>query len=339
MEMKCSTFAVDEEPYCVWDWDLKSTNLSFINSIDNKYFEYSARTHVDNLDGEDKLRAATAIRMAYHHGLETLFALICASLQAPDCVVGWIQKYRPAQLRKMVSSITKGDYKFLYKLNLEKLTWDSIASAINRVSYPDQSRTIETHKLYGSLWKRFAAELVDNYGVWEYNSIKHGLRASSGGFSLAIGIEPSYGVSPPPEQMHLLGSSEFGNSFYRTEPISNSKKDPHVRLIHSSVAWNPQATIYALVLITISIGNVVSFLKILNGVDPSTVQFTRPTDPEDFEKPWINPPSVPMISMTPGITINARAKISREELRKQLKSKLSRNQAPAHNTQNPKGIT
>jgi hypothetical protein len=328
--MENSIFAVNEEPYSVWDPALKSANLSFINSIDSKFFEYSARAHVDNLNGDDKQRAATAIRMTYHHGLETLFALICASLQAPDCVVGWIQKYRPVQLRNMVSSITKGDYNFLHKLNLDPLSWDTIAAEINRVSYPDQNRIVETKKLFGSLWKRFATELVDNYGVWEYNSIKHGFRASSGGFSIAMGIEPSYGVSPPPEQMQLLGSSEFGNSFYRTEPISSSTKSPHLRLIHSSVAWNPQATLYALVLLTISIGNVVSFLKLLNGVEPSIVPFTRPIDSEDFEKPWIDPPSVPTLSINPGIEINAEAMISREELLRVLKCKLSRSQSTPH---------
>jgi len=29
-----SRFAVDEKPYCAWEWDLPDRNLSFLNGID-----------------------------------------------------------------------------------------------------------------------------------------------------------------------------------------------------------------------------------------------------------------------------------------------------------------
>jgi hypothetical protein len=323
MHPQYSIFAVDDVAYCVWDWDLKTLNLDFIDSIDHKYFEYSASTHVENLEGENKHRAATALRSSYHHALEILFALICAGLQAPDCVIGWIQKYQPSQLRRMVSSISKGNPGFQPKLKIEKITWDSIAFHFIRCSYPDANKTAETKQLFGKLWSLFAIEFIDEYSVWEYNSIKHGFRASPGGFALEVGIEDQYGVPAPPERMELLGSSEFGNSFSRCEHIFSSRNDPHLRVVRSSIAWDPESTAYALILLANSINNVVSFLKIANGVDPTSVPFARPVDADIFDKPWASPPGVRNFSMSHEISEKLIRRYTRKQLMELILSKSS----------------
>jgi hypothetical protein len=41
-----------------------------------------------------------------------------------------------------------------------------------------------------------------------------------------------------------------------------------------------------------SIGNVISYVRILHGVDPKTVPFTRPQESEFFYAPWQNSVSV-----------------------------------------------
>jgi hypothetical protein len=51
-------FAIDEVPYCVWDWDVSKQNLNFINSIDPGYFEHIAKIHGELLDGEERQYAA-----------------------------------------------------------------------------------------------------------------------------------------------------------------------------------------------------------------------------------------------------------------------------------------
>src|ERR1041385_6978782 len=86
-------FAVGKKPFVVWAYD--AINDDFLRGIDTKYFQYLADTHSANLTGEHRLTAAIALRTAYHHGLETLFMLIFATLQAPHCVVGWILKCWP----------------------------------------------------------------------------------------------------------------------------------------------------------------------------------------------------------------------------------------------------
>ena len=49
----------------------------------------------------------------------------------------------------------------------------------------------------------------------------------------------------------------------------------------------------ALVLISISIGNVLSFLRIVNGAPPREVRFTRLEDDESFGMPWEEVPAAP----------------------------------------------
>lgn len=106
--LEVKVFAAGEDPYCVWDWDLRDRNIQYLKSFDPHYFDYMARTNAAHLGAEDtgeRRRAATAIRAAYHHGLECFFALLFATLQAPDCIVGWMQVYTPAKLRNLVKAL------------------------------------------------------------------------------------------------------------------------------------------------------------------------------------------------------------------------------------------
>jgi hypothetical protein len=224
----------------------------------------------------------------------------------------------------MVTAITKGNASFPIKLNLDHVTWEEISKTINRFSYKDENRTIETKKLFGTLWTQFAKDFIDEYSVWEYNSIKHGFRITPGGFTVEFGIEDNYGVPAPPEKMEVLGSSEFGNSFFRAEQIVDSKDDPNLRIARINIAWNPEAIAYSLLLISNSISNVISFLKIINGVDPSTVSFTRPVENDIFEKPHADPPSLSRFSMNYQITEESIIRLTREQLKEELIKQLKK---------------
>ena len=102
--MQYSKFAVDDFAWCVWDWDIKQLNLNFINSIDAGYFEYLAQIYVSS-DDKHEQNAALALRAAYSHGLETLFAFLFATIQAPDCVIGWVHKYELSQIRSLLQKV------------------------------------------------------------------------------------------------------------------------------------------------------------------------------------------------------------------------------------------
>jgi hypothetical protein len=103
-----SRFAVHETPYCLWDWNIRKLNLDFLETINPGYFEHVANIHGQALESDEKQYAATALRVAYSHGLESLFTLLCAMVQAPDCVAGWLLKYRNKELFDVVRKIDQG---------------------------------------------------------------------------------------------------------------------------------------------------------------------------------------------------------------------------------------
>lgn len=286
-------FVIDGDPYCAWGWDLRSRNLHFLSRFDPQYFEYLASTHVAALDGDHGQFGALALRHGFHQGLESFFALVGAALQAPDCVIGWFLHYRPAQLRRLVGRIaSQADNSILSRLRLKPVSWSSLAKVVHRnAQFGDQARDKRTVELFATLWDRLAHEFLNTDATHEYNSIKHGLRAKPGGFSISVGLEPRYGVSPPPEEIHSLGGSTFGSSFYTAKRLG-PKGDPNFRIIDHGLNCDPTALAQALVLISMSIGNVLSFLRIINGAPPREVRFSRPQEDGFFAAPWENVPTL-----------------------------------------------
>jgi hypothetical protein len=116
---------VGNKEFCVWDYDLMQQNQGFLESIDPKYFEYVANIYAREIIDRDEPKllalldrisdyfgkklgreyssksegsqyASLGVRFAYSHGLETLFALIAAFMQAPMCPFAWIRLYQPS---------------------------------------------------------------------------------------------------------------------------------------------------------------------------------------------------------------------------------------------------
>lgn len=96
--MQHSVFVVNKEPYCIWDIDLQRRNRQFLKGLDPAYFEYVLNAH---LATDDEQRSSIALRASLHHALETLFSLIGAYVQAPDCAYAWIAKCKNELLRDL----------------------------------------------------------------------------------------------------------------------------------------------------------------------------------------------------------------------------------------------
>ena len=123
-------FAIDEKPYCIWDPDLDELNLEFICGIDSEYWAFLADTYLAAGTTDDrKQQAALAMRASYCQGLETFFALLFATLQAPDCVVGWMHKYELGDLRKLVKK-AQSRTAIRTRLVSKPRSWEDIAAAI-----------------------------------------------------------------------------------------------------------------------------------------------------------------------------------------------------------------
>lgn len=353
-QLEARVFAVGPDPYCVWDWDLAQRNLEYLRSLDPDYFHYVGRINLPHLEANDLMerrRAATAIRTAYHHGLESFFALLFAALQAPHCVVGWMQAYSPADLRVLVKAVDPGlwgrgegrnqaradrerllPYVWLRPRSL--LRWEGISGAIHRPAGDNEDvRKVQEH--LSILWGRLAKDFVNSVFVSEYNSVKHGLRTGFGGFSVAIGFEATPGEPAPPEAMHSLGGSEHGSSFFmpRTFVDHPGEKDKRARLGHGrknqfhfrlrrqALNWDPKGLCNALSLISYSIHNVRAFLLLLNGVDPADLQFRLP-DEGAFSGPLGQPPGVQSYNMD-GTVLGSMVHFpEKEELEAKIQEKM-----------------
>ncbi len=201
------------------------------------------------------------------------------------------------------------------KLRIKPLTWQTIAQTVlTSVAFelPEAEQRIKNQ--FAAAWARFAQDFLDEKSTQEYNSIKHGFRIRAGGFSLAMGRADTWGVPAPPERMQALGGSGFGSSFFTAERIDDPQKADkhtsdfkrHFRVRRYSRNWEPQTSFYGLHLLAISLQNILTFLKVLHGVDPTTMQFYWPTDESLFEAPWSCIPTV--------IGLNLDAMITKEDI-------------------------
>jgi hypothetical protein len=311
---------VNDEPYCIWERDLKGRNKDFLESIDVDYFDCVLDT---NLKAENEKRAAVSLRMSFHHALETMFSLLGSYVQAPDCAYAWIIKCSTSSLRAIVGRINEGDKSLFTKLKLPGMSWQAIAELIFRSYLPGTEKNKITTELFARLWQRLAHEFLDQDYIDEYNSLKHGFRIRAGGFALAIGLEHQYGVAPPADEMKLIGNSEYGSSFFKLEPIGPEKKNRSLRSRRVSLNWKIEKITILIQFISMSINNVTAALKILNGYSPSSLKFTRPTEDDDFNKPWLYSPGVTRFNMDYNIDENSIVPTTRKELLERLKEKES----------------
>jgi hypothetical protein len=315
-------FAVGDEPHCLWAWDLAARNLEFIEGIDEGYFEYFAGTYQNDLDGDNAQRAAMALRTSYHLSLETMFSLMAAALQAPECAVGWVLKVRSEQLRSIVEALQKDGMDFPIKWRMRRpLGFAEVAHLVLQYAPWAAQMDDGTVGRFAILWARLASDFLDKAAIAEYNCIKHGFRARAGGFFLRTGREHELGTPPPEPEMSGWMGSTFGSSFHVAEPIgSRSGRDPHFTLRRQSLNWLPDNTAGRMLLAAVSIKNLRSFLAVENNRTPQATEFRRPADPADFDRPWERSPGITAFNIDRVAAERHIEPVSRDELRRLLES-------------------
>lgn len=310
--MEAIKFVINETPFAYWDWDLNEKNLEFLEGIDADYFSYIADLNSDHIADDDKHRAAVSLRLTYSHGLEALFALLCSAVQSPHCAIGYILNYKNTDLLNLVRKISNKETVYT-RFKQTPVTWRSLAEHIHSGLGYEEEKRIWIQKGFGKLWSWFANEFTDENMTLEYNCIKHGLRARSGGFHLAVGREDTPGVPARPEKMVSLGGSTFGSSYFVRESLVPKDKY-NFRPIRHSRNWSIHNLANGLVLISMSINNVVSWLRCVNGVPLNKCRFENPVSEDLFEEPWRESVGVNYTSMDLVITAEHVIPFSREEI-------------------------
>lgn len=314
-------FAVADEPYCCWEYDLAERNQRFLSTLDATYFQYVAHRHFEDIESQDNQRAAVALRAAYHHGLETLFSLLGALTQAPEAVPAWLPKCSTPALRQVVRSLSIGA-PILTQNGTQRVLLEDLAVVCHQYCWPDDDPPGITGQRFARLWRLFARDFLDEHHIDEYNSIKHGFRVAGGGFTLRVGVEDEYGVRAPEENMQTIGGSPFGSSYYEARPvIAEGAAKYHFRIRHSALNWRAEAMFQRLQLIAWSINNVIAGIRCLNGADPGTVEFHRPEDPDAFDSAWRWRVGVSFSDMDFAIDPAAVDLVSRAQLLQELKDR------------------
>jgi len=127
--MDNAIFVVNQEPYCIWEISVQERNKEFLDGLDTDFFDYIVDL---NLNAADKQRASMALRSTLHHAMETMFSLLGAYIQAPDCAYAWIAKCSNLELREFVGSISRYDKDLFTKLLIDKVSWGEVSKSVFR---------------------------------------------------------------------------------------------------------------------------------------------------------------------------------------------------------------
>ena len=315
--MNSTIFAVGDEPYCLWESDVGERTRDFLHGLDAEFFSYVLQAHMAAVDEK---RASVAIRLALHHGTETLFSLLGAFVQAADCPYAWIAQCRTEDLRKVVSRIGAGDESLITKWEKPFLGWGDVAAAVLSTCQPGTEKHKRNVTGFGKAWHALAGELQDEVVNHEYNAIKHGFRTRSGGFKLAFGRQEAEGVPAPESAMKVLGGSQFGAMFYKVEKFKG-KGGRHLRSRKTSVNWSSERDILLVQLIQLSINNVISALKVANGVPANECQFQTLGDDEDFMRAWSYSTGVTNMNFDFALDENELPEVTKADILKKLRER------------------
>lgn len=311
MEPGGTAFFVGSRPQVMWAWDLDDRNLRFLRGIDPGYFTHIASSQGELLESDSRHFAAAALRVAYGQALETLFALAAAALQAPQCVVGWMLSYRNDELFEVVRGMTTGQPGVPRDPSVADPSIDALAASVMNATQYEQDKRDQLARNFARIWRRWSSEFLDERATSEYNSFKHGMRASLGGFNLAIGPEEVPGVPAAPETMRSLGGSIFGSTFYCAEQLDGRLHQFPRRTMRN---WSPIGMAHGLQLMAMSIQNIVSYLRIIGGDKPESCRFNTPLDSDAFDAPWREPIGVMYVNMDKIVRRDQIQPLTRDEV-------------------------
>jgi hypothetical protein len=288
-------FCVVEEPYMVWAPNVRDDNEQFLKAIDADLYLRVARniigkpnegsTDEETADGDqDRKDVSTLSRLLWHHGMETLVMLLGAYVQAPSAVHAYFLKCKTEDAVQIGNMLLCERLPKYHRVQSDaRFSLISLLNGIHQcVEWQDRDASITC---LARALRHMLCDYVDEKHRWEYNSIKHGLRASHGRFSLAAGIEEKFGVPPTSEAMQLVGYSRDSSFFNVAKPLESANKKSskiHFAVERVGVTWSLERVLMELQLLSLLLHNCVSALRIVIGTAPGMVKFETLVDDAEF---------------------------------------------------------
>jgi len=311
-------FCVLERAHMLWGHDVAQDNADFLEHVDAEFYWRAAHQLIglpsadgalEDEDDQERKDISSLARLLWHHGVETLVMMLGAYMQAPGAVHGYFLKCRTEDAAG-IAEILRGHQKpKFHRLSGDNFSLTNVLNGIHLCTpWPDRQDRV--NRLTAALSNILRA-FTDEEHRWEYNSIKHGLRAFHGRFAIAFGIQEAPGIPAPPEAMEVIGSSRDASFFDVARPLRNAtRQDSKVnfKIDKVSVAWSLEKVLAELQLLSILLHNTVSAMRIAGGAEARSVSFNYISDSE-AEAFWttysgLRDGSVPTASM--GADIDAR---------------------------------
>lgn len=317
-------FCVIDRPFVVWSDDIGRDREEFLERLDADFYARTALKLGEALPDEMQEDAsnegdenqseiaqsrkdiASLSRLLWHHGIETLVMMLGGYIQAPEVIHAYFQKCRTRDTLEIAQGLLTARRPVHNRINDVSFNVENLLRGLHLCAgWPGRDNTLQ--KFRDALQSMLAA-FVSEEQRWEYNSIKHGLRASHGQFALAVGLEEEPGVEAPPEAMHLIGSSRDASFFKVAKPLRNASKEAsrvNFKLDNVSVSWSLEKVLCELQILSILISNTISALRIGAGAVPNTVVFKRPADEENWWRYYEGLYAGPVTKCSFGIDIDA----------------------------------
>lgn len=302
--MRTSTpFCVLKRPFVVWSDDVDRDCLEFLGRIDVEFYDRAARDIVNNLRDENPHEidekssqnqrgnnrhqddVSSIVRLLWHHGIETLVMLIGAYIQAPAAVHAYFIKCRTEDTLEIAKSLLYGRRPEYNRTNDADFNLENLLRGLH-LSAPWSDKEVTIKRFTQALYAMLASFTSEEHRL-EYNSIKHGLRASHGQFAIMARVEKVPGVEAEPGAMQLVGGSREASSFGVAVPLPDASKElarVNFRIDRVTVAWSMDKVLYDLQILSILINNAVSALQISMNLAAERVKFVRPSNGEEW---WI----------------------------------------------------
>jgi hypothetical protein len=304
---------VNQSPFCFWDIDVAKSNSEFIEAIDPEYYDHISKQGVEGLSSEKKHYFALSLRSNYYHSLETMFAFICATVQSPRYVIGWMQKYSNEDLRQLIENIDKGSDGVRNAFGKERLSWEEISRIILPFKLADTVQDQTFHNHQKAVLEKFAKDFLDSNNVAEYNSIKHGLRTTFGGFSLSFGLEEKPGEAAPPDKMEKLSGSDYGSKFYIIKRMSDGNK-VNLKVKNHHINWNPISLSKKIHLVSKTIRNTLLTMKLLNGIEVQEPTFEILNVEEGSLTAWMDGIQINNVSYGIDVSVDEKHYMTKEAI-------------------------
>lgn len=252
---------VNRRPYRVFDTLPVPPEQHLLSGYEPEFHEKLAESLIERVKESKDEHATLGLRLLYGLAQETFFGWLFAVMQAPRAPSAWLSLYNNNDLRELIVRFQAGEDLPNFTKCRKPGSWELLPELLLPECLTQSER--QRVRQLGLLWGQWASEQLDVRSRNEFNSLKHGMRARMGSMMLMIAGTQIEG-------------EEHGSFF-----VNYSRKGPDLLARFNSRSWSGLRLFAHIQLMTMSISNLVTFLRGLHHIgDTSRYEYRLPNADE-----------------------------------------------------------